>query len=146
MLLFPSHDPRRRLKKLDNFLTKFRSVGEKTGLGYQLTSDAKREIKARSRTIEKYLESLEKKAYDLAKANKNLYNTKTTSPASQDYYLDQTLSYLKGQKKLEALPQLLRGSASALNKELIKTKKTFAELLPDKELKKYMLDNLKTYM
>ena len=140
-------DPlKRRLKKLDNFLAKFRSVGEKTGLGYQLTSDAKREIKARSRTIEKYLESLEKKAYDLAKANKNLYNTKTTSPASQDYYLDQTLSYLKGQKKLDALPELLRGSASALNKELIKTKKTFAELLPDKELKKYMLDNLKTYM
>ena len=39
-----------------------------------------------------------------------------------------------------------RGRASELNKELIKTKKTFAELLPDKELKKYMLDNLKTYM
>ena len=140
-------DPiKKRLKKLDNFLAKFRSVGEKTGLGYQLTSDARREIKARSRTIEKYLESLEKKSYDLAKANKNLYNTKTTSPASQDYYLDQTLSYLKGQKKLDALPELLRGSASALNKELIKTKKTFAELLPDKELKKYILDNLKSYM
>ena len=42
--------------------------------------------------------------------------------------------------------ELLRGSASALNKELIKTKKTFAELLPDKELKKYILDNLKSYM
>tara|TARA_R100000654_G_scaffold500_6_gene1893 strand:- start:1893 stop:6062 length:4170 start_codon:yes stop_codon:yes gene_type:complete len=140
-------DPiKKRLKRLDNFLAKFRSVGEKTGLGYQLTSDARREIKARSRTIEKYLESLEKKSYDLARANKDLYNTKTTSPASQDYYLDQTLSYLKGQKKLEALPQLLRGSASALNKELIKTKKTFAELLPDKELKKYILDNLKSYM
>ena len=135
-----------RLKKLDNFLAKFRSVGDKTGLGYQLTSDAKREIKARSRTIEKYLESLEKKAYDLATANKNLYNTKTTSPASQDYYLDQVLSYLKGQKKLEALPQLLRGSSSALNKELVKTKKTFAELLPDKELQSYILDNLKSYM
>ena len=69
-----------------------------------------------------------------------------SSPASQDYYLDTTLSYLKGQKKLDALPELLRGSASALNKELIKTKKAFAELLPDKELKKYILDNLKSYM
>ena len=140
-------DPlKQRLKKLDNFLAKFRSVGEKTGLGFQLTSEARREIKARSRTIEKYLESLEKKAYDLARANKDLYNTKTTSPASQDYYLDQVLSYLKGQKKLDALPDILRNSASSLNKELVKTKKTFAEMLPDKELKKYMLDNLKTYM
>ena len=140
-------DPlKKRLKKLDNFLAAFRSVGKQTGIGFQLTAEARREIKARSRTIEKYLESLEKKSYDLARANKDLYNTKTTSPASQDYYLDQTLSYLKGQKKLDALPELLRGSASALNKELIKTKKTFADLLPDKELKKYMLDNLKTYM
>jgi hypothetical protein len=39
------------------------------------------------------------------------------------------LSYLKGQKKLDALPELLRGSASSLNKELLKTKKTFAELI-----------------
>ena len=140
-------DPlKRRLKKLDNFLAAFRSVGQKTGIGFQLTAEARREIKARSRTIEKYLESIEKKSYDLARANKDLYNTATTSPASQDYYLDQTLSYLKGQKKLDALPDKLRGSASALNKELIKTKKTFADLLPSGELKDYITDNLKSYM
>jgi len=140
-------DPlKRRLKKLDNFLAAFRSVGKRTGTGYKLTSEARREIKARSRTIEKYLESIEKKSYDLARANKDLYNTKTMSPASQDYYLDTTLSYLKGQKKLDALPKELQGSASALNKELIKTKKTFAELLPEGELKDYMLNNLKSYM
>ena len=92
----------------------------------------------------KDLDSIEKKSYDLARANKNLYNTNTTSPASQDYYLDQTLSYLKGQKKLESLPQLLRGSASALNKALAQTKKTFADLLPEGELKDYMLNNLKS--
>ena len=69
-------DPlKRRLKKLDNFLAAFRSVGQKTGIGFQLTSEARREIKARSRTIEKYLESIEKKSYDLARANKDLYNT-----------------------------------------------------------------------
>ena len=140
-------DPiKRRLKKLDNFLAAFRSVGKQTGIGFQLTAEARREIKGRSRTIEKYLESLEKKAYDLAQANKTLYNTKTTSPASQDYYLDQVLSYLKGQKKLDDLPDILKNSASSLNKELLKTKKTFAELLPDKELKNYILDNLKSYM
>jgi len=135
-----------RLKKLDNFLAAFRSVGDKTGVGFQLTAEARREIKARSRTIEKYLEDIEKKSYNLAKANENLYNTRTTSPASQDYYLDQTLSYLKGQKKLDALPDILRGSASGLNKELVKTKKTFADLLPSGELKDYMLDNIRSYM
>ena len=135
-----------RLKKLDNFLAAFRSVGDKTGVGFQLTAEARREIKARSRTIEKYLEDIEKKSYNLAKANENLYNTRTTSPASQDYYLDQTLSYLKGQKKLDALPDILRESASGLNKELVKTKKTFADLLPSGELKDYMLDNIRSYM
>ena len=141
-----SNPIKRRLKKLDNFLAAFRSVGQRTGADYKLTSEARREIKARSRTIEKYLESIEKRSYDLARANKDLYNTKTMSPAGQDYYLDATLSYLKGQKKLDALPKELQGSASSLNKELIKTKKTFAELLPEGELKDYILNNLKSYM
>ena len=39
---------------------------------------------------------------DLNNFQKKLYNTNTTSPASQDYYLDQTLSYLKGQKNINA--------------------------------------------
>ena len=57
-----SNDPlQARLKKVDDFLSGFRSLGKYTGLGYQLTSEARREIKARSRTIEKYLESIEKK-------------------------------------------------------------------------------------
>ena len=47
-----SSDPlESRLKKLDNFLSAFRSLGKGTGLKYQLTSEANREIKARSRTI-----------------------------------------------------------------------------------------------
>jgi hypothetical protein len=45
-----SRDPlEARLKKVDNFLSGFRSVGKYTGLGFQLTSGAKREIKARSK-------------------------------------------------------------------------------------------------
>ena len=140
-------DPlKKRLKKLDNILANFRSVGEQTGVAFQLSSEAKRQIKGRSRTIEKYLESLEKKSYDLAKASEGLYNTKTTSPASQDYYLDQVLSYLKDQKKLDALPFQLRNSAKALNKELLDIKKNFAELLPSGDLKDFMLNNIKGYL
>ncbi len=142
-----SDDPlKARLKKLDNVLSWFRSVGKNTAQQFTLSSRAAREIKARSRTIEKYLESIEKKTYDLAKANKDLYNTKTTSPASQQHYLDQILSYLQGKTRLDQLPSLVQGSAKNLNAELLKIKKSFAGMLPEGELKKYMLKNISTYM
>ena len=142
-----SKDPlEARLKKVDNFLSGFRSLGKYTGEGFQLTSGAKREIKARSRTIEKYLESIEKKSYDLAKGFEGMYNTATTSPASKDYYLDQVLSYLKGQIKKSALPKALQETAENLNKELINTKQIFGELLPGGDLKNFILNNVKTYM
>ena len=142
-----SKDPlEARLKKIDNFLSGFRSLGKYTGQGFQLTSGAKREIKARSRTIEKYLESIEKKSYDLAKGFEGMYNTATTSPASKDYYLDQVLSYLKGQTAKSALPKALQETAENLQKEMINTKKIFGELLPSGDLKNFILNNVKTYM
>ena len=141
-----SNPLQRKLKKIDNFLSGFRSVGKYTGLGFQLSSDAKRFIKGRARTIEKYLESIEKKSYNLAKSFEGQYNTLTTSPASKDYYLDQVLAYLKGQTKLTELPKILQGSAQNLQKEIIKTKDVFGNLLPEGDLKKFILNNLKTYM
>jgi len=48
MFSVKSSDPlERKLKKLDNFLSNFRSLGKQTGLGFQFTSGAKREIKDR---------------------------------------------------------------------------------------------------
>jgi len=147
MFSVESSDPlQRKLKRIDNFLSGFRSVGKYTGLGFQLSSDAKRFIKGRARTIEKYLESIEKKAYNLAKSFEGQYNTLTTSPASKDYYLDQVLAYLKGQVKLNELPKILQGSAQNLQKEIMKTKDVFGNLLPEGDLKKFILNNLKTYM
>ena len=142
-----SKDPlQRRLKKLSTFLDKFTSVGSQTGLGYQISSEARREIKAQSRTIEKYLESIEKKAYRLAKDFETKYNTKNSSEASQDYYLDQVLGYLKGNVKLNTLAPDLQGSAKSLGNEMLKIKQKFANLLPAGDLKDFMLNNLKTYM
>ena len=142
-----SDDPlQAKLKKVDNFLSAFRSLGKYTGLGYQLTSEARREIKARARTIEKYLESIEKKSYDLAKGFEGMYNTATTSPASRDYYLDQVLAYLKGQIKKSDLPKVLQQTAEDLNKEMMNTKQIFGELLPKGDLKNFILNNIKTYM
>jgi len=142
-----SDDPlQRRLKSLDNKLSFFRSVGRMTDNTFQISTEAKTMIKGRSRTIEKYLESIEKKSYDLAKSFENQYNSMTSSPASQDYYLDKVLSFLKGQIKKQDLPVELQETAVSLNKELLNIKKTFANLLPAGDLKNFMLNNIKTYM
>ena len=142
-----SADPLKKdLKKLDNIFSWFRSLGKQTAQQYKVTTRARQEIKARSRTIEKYLEDIEKRAYNLAGGFKRLYNTKTTSPASKDQYLDQTLSYLKGNLPLEKLPKDLRDSARGLNKELLQLKQKFADLLPESELKDYLLNNVQNYM
>ena len=142
-----SADPLKgRLKTLDNIFSWFRSVGKMTGNRYNLTSRARREIKARSRTIEKWLESIDYTATQLAKSFRNQYNTSTTSPASQSHYLDQVLTYLKGDLRLDQLPKLLQNSSKNLKGELGKIKKTFAELLPESDLKKFMLANVSNYM
>ena len=142
-----SLDPvERKLRKLDNFLSSFRSLGKQTGLGYQITSDAARAIKGDQRKIQKYLESLEEKAYALAKSFEGQYNTNTTSKASQDYYLDQVLSFLKGQTQKSALPKELQTTAQGLNDELARIKQNFGNLLPEGDLKQYVLKNLKSYM
>ena len=134
-----SLDPvERKLRRLDNFLSYFRSLGKQTGLGYQISSDAARAIKGDQRKIEKYLESVEKKAYDLAKSFEGQYNTNTTSKASQDYYLDQVLSFLKGQTQKSALPKELQATAQGLSDELARIKKTFGNLLPEGDLKQYV--------
>ena len=142
-----SLDPvERKLRRLDNFLSYFRSLGKQTGLGYQISSDAARAIKGDQRKIEKYLESIEKKAYNLAKSFEDQYNTNTTSKASQDYYLDQVLSFLKGQTQKSALPKELQTTAQGLSDELARIKKNFGNLLPEGDLKQYVLKNLKSYM
>ena len=142
-----SLDPvERKLRRLDNFLSYFRSLGKQTGLGYQITSDAARAIKGDQRKIQKYLESVEEKAYALAKSFEGQYNTNTTSKASQDYYLDQVLSFLKGQTQKSALPKELQTTAQGLSDELARIKKTFGNLLPEGDLKQYVLKNLKSYM
>ena len=126
---------KRRVKKLDNFLAKFRSVGEQTAQQYRLSTAAKTEIKAVNRTIEKYLEDLEKRAYALAGGFLKHYNVDKPSPALRDKYLNDVLAYLKKEMPLEKLPETLRPSAKGLNAELVKAKQKFADLLPEGDLK-----------
>ena len=65
----------------------------------------------------------------------------TSSPASQDYYLDKVLAFLKGQIKKQDLPVELQESAQFLNKELFNIRKDFASLLPKGDFKNFMLNN-----
>ena len=66
------------------------------------------------------MESIEKKAYNLAKDFETKHNTKTTSEASQDYYLDKVLGYLKGNVKLKDILPMLQNSAKSLGNEMHK--------------------------
>ena len=140
-------DPlKRQLKKLDNFYAMFRSFGEKTASEFTLSTRARREIKARSRTIEKYLESLEAKAYNVAKSFQKNYNTKTTSPAGQDQNLNQVLAYLKKQVPIDAVHPDMQSTTRLLDKELTQIRTKFGDLLPESELKDFILSNTNSYM
>ena len=137
---------KRRIKKLDNILSNVRSIGTQTPQQYRLTSAAKQEIKAVNRTIEKYLEDLEKRAYALAGGFLKHYNVDKPSPALRDKYLNDVLAYLKKDLPLNKLPEQLRPSAQGLNNELVKAKQKFADLLPEGELKDFMVKNVQSYM
>ena len=134
------------LKKIDKVLSTLRSVGDKTGEGYNLTAAASQEIKRSARRTEKLLQSIEKRAYKLANSFKNMNNTGKTSPASKDYYLNNVLEYLQGNKVLGALPKELQITSKALNDDLVKIRKDFAKLLPEGDLQNAILKNIKGYM
>ena len=135
------------LKKLDNKLAVLRSMGEQTGVQYSLNTAARQEIKRAARRTEKLLESIEKRSYKLAKSFEGRYNKGIqNSKASQDYYLDNVLQYLRNQKTLKALPDELRITSKALKKDLDKIRQTFGDLLPSGDLKEAVLKNVKGYM
>ena len=148
MFSVESSDPiRKTLKKVDNGLSWLRSIGKNTPEMAAITTRGEKEIVTKARLVEKLLESIEKKAYDLAKASKKMYDTKLTSPASQDKYLDDVLEYFKNQRSLKALPKELQSSSKLLNDLLMETKNTFAKMLPkDSLIKDSLMDNIRGYM
>ena len=143
-----SSDPlESNLKRFDNFLSLFRDTANQSANRFFISGQTNRSIKALSRKVEKQLDSVEQRAYDLAKGFLKDYNTKTVSPAKQEYYLDQVMSYLKGQIKATDLPEVLQEPSQALNKTFIQIKKDFADILPDGAgLKDFLNTNLRQYM
>ena len=150
-----SRDPETRgLKRLDNILSYLRSFG-KTPKDIEGVNEAVALfVKSRARKINKTMESLDKKAYDLAKGFEKQYNNLDQSPALQKYYLDLVEDFLRGQKKLKDLPTELQPLANDVRSEIRKTMSEFKSLLPKgkkgddliKELEKIEVGNVGSYL
>ena len=143
-----SNDPLERgLRKVDNFLKWFRDSGNQALYSFNLSGGAERFIKAKTREIEKYLDAVERKAYDLANGFLKRYNTSTTSPAGERHMLEQVYEYLRGNLKLSKLEPELQDISKSLKSEFDQIKKAFVSELPEKSgLRAFLESNLDKYM
>jgi hypothetical protein len=143
-----SDDPLERgLKKVDNFLKWFRDSGNQALYGFNLSGGAERFIKAKSREIEKYLDSIEKKAYDLANGFLGRYNKGFTSPAGESQMLEQVFEYLRGNLKLSKIEPELQEMSKVLKDEFNALKQAYFKELPEGSgLKAALESNLDKYM
>jgi hypothetical protein len=137
-------DPRKinvGLKRVDNILSWFRSYGKQPKDIEGVTEEVTLYIKSRARKIDRTYEGLEKSAYNLAKKFEDDYNRSTTSPAIQRYYADEikeiannilkdTDAVVKGQRKLEDLPQELQALTKDLINDIKKIQTEFKKVLP----------------
>ena len=143
-----SKDPLKRgLKRVDNFLQWFRDSGNQALNHFYLSGNAERFIKKSSREIEKYLNAIEARAYDLANGFLVRYNKATTSPAGERYMLEQVYEYMKGNLKLNKLEPELRELSKALKEEFDLVRKRFFNELPEGGgLRQALETNLDKYM
>jgi|MDTB01.3.fsa_nt_gb hypothetical protein len=149
------------IKKLDNFLSLFRSYGKQPKDIEGVTEQVQLYIKGRARKIDRTYEGLEKTAYTLAKKFQNDYNKATTSPPMQKYFLDQLDEYARGQIKLKDLPKELQPGAKDLVNDIQKIMTEFKKVLPKgkeaddlakdlanieiKDVKKYLVRSFQTF-
>jgi hypothetical protein len=137
-------DPRKinvGLKRVDNILSWFRSYGKQPKDIEGVSEEVTLYVKSRARKIDRTYEGLEKSAYNLAKKFQDDYNRGTTSPAIQRYYADEIKeiannilkdadAVVKGQRKIEDLPQDLQALTKDLIKDIKKIQFEFKKVLP----------------
>ena len=149
------------IKKLDNFLSLFRSYGKQPKDIEGVSEQVQLYIKSRARKIDRTYEGLEKTAYNLAKTFQDDYNKATTSRPMQKYFLDQLDEYAKGQIKLTDLPKELQPGAKDLVNDIQKIMTEFKKVLPKgkeadelakdlanieiKDVKKYLVRSFETF-
>ena len=120
----------RVLKRIDNVLSWFRSFGKQPkdieGVNEQVTLF----IKSRASKIDKLLEGLERRSYNLAKKYEARHDTNMTSKAYEKMLLDDVVSYLQGSVKLGSLEKELRPLAYEIRKDMNKVLTEFGKNLP----------------
>ena len=135
------------LKSVDNFLKWFRDSGNQALYAFNLSGGAERFIKSKAREIEKYLEAIERKAYDLANGFLKRYETGFTSPAGEKNMLDQIHEYIRGNLKLSKIEPELQELAKALKDEFSAIKQAYFKELPEGSgLRAFLETNLDKYM
>lgn len=156
-----STDPvKRRLKQIDKYvvfplpvfkkyrlgLDAFRSAGKLTPEEAAIKGISEREIKKEAKTVTKLLDKIDKVSYKLAEGFAKQSDEGLTTPALREQYLESVLNFLKGQKQLKQLPTELQAPAKKLDEALMAVKKRYAGVMPDGELKDFMLQDLRSYM
>ena len=120
----------RVIRRLDNILSYFRSFGKMPKDIEGVSEKVMLFIKGRARKMDRTLEGLDNKAYNLAKKFENQYNSNTVSPALQKHYLDQVDSFLRNQLKESDLPTELAPLAKDLKQEIKNIMTEFKKMLP----------------
>jgi hypothetical protein len=144
----------RNIKRIDNFLSWFRSYGKQPKDIEGVSEQVSLYIKGRARKIDRTYEGLEKTAYNLAKKFENDYNKATTSQPMQKYFLDQVDEFLKGQRSLNDLPQELQSLSKDLSKDIKSIVGEFKKVLPKgreadelaKDLATVEINNISKYL
>ncbi len=120
----------RNLKRIDNVLSWFRSFGKQPKDIEGVAEQVMLQIKGRARKIDKLMEGIEKRAYNLAKKYEQRYNTNKTSKAYEKMLLDDVVDYLSGVKKLGSVEKELRPLAYEIRKDLTKILTEFGKNIP----------------
>ena len=144
----------RVLKRLDNILSYFRSYGKLPKDIEGVSEKVMLYIKGRARKIDRTLEGIDNKAYNLAKKFQNQYNSNEASPALQKHFLDQVDEFLRNQRKLQDLPTELQSLSKDLKKEIKNTMDEFKKMLPKgkegdaitRDLRNIEIDKVQSYL
>ena len=145
---------KRVIKKLDNILSYLRSFGKAPKDIEGVSEQVMLFIKGRARKIDRTMEALEKKAYQLAKGFESQHNKNLTSPALQKHYLNHVDEFLRNQRNLNNLPTELQPLAANVKLEIKNIMKEFQKALPKgkdgdkitKELENIEINKIQSYL
>ena len=144
----------RVIKKLDNILSYFRSYGKMPKDIEGVSEKVMLFIKGRARKMDRTMEGMDRKAYDLAKKFQNQANSNEVSPALQKHFLDQVDEFLRNQRKLQDLPTEFQSLAKDLKQEIKNTMSEFQKMLPKgkegdaitRDLRNVEVDKVQSYL